>query len=146
MRERVQSRRLCCRANTSDVRRHSAHPALPGIGCASSVAFRRLGRRYARWQDSHVIETGNAFDCLDIPSYEICNMDGRKVVLYSVLCKKDSRSWIAQRRYSDLRDLHLRVCKLGPTWHISMPFPGKRRFRSNQDPAFLDGRRSRMAE
>ena len=108
--------------------------------------FSALGQKVCSWQDAHVIETGNAFDCLDIPSYEICNMDGRKVVLYSVLCKKDSRSWIAQRRYSDLRDLHLRVCKLGPTWHISMPFPGKRRFRSNQDPAFLDGRRSRMAE
>ena len=36
------------------------------------------------------------------------------------------------------------VTKLGPTWHITQAFPGKRRFKDNMNSLFIESRRTRL--
>lgn len=81
------------------------------------------------------------FEALRIPivGYEVMEERAR-FTIYKLKVEDDKRdqSWLVFRRYTDFVRLYNRVKNLQP--NLLLPLPGKRWFRDNFEPAFLEER------
>ncbi|XP_075990085.1 sorting nexin-16-like [Anticarsia gemmatalis] len=81
------------------------------------------------------------FDSLQIPivGYEIMEERAR-FTIYKLKVEDDNRdqSWLVFRRYTDFVRLYSRIKAEQP--NVNLPLPGKRWFRDNFEPAFLEER------
>ncbi|KAG6459862.1 hypothetical protein O3G_MSEX011647 [Manduca sexta] len=81
------------------------------------------------------------FDTLQIPivGYEVMEERAR-FTIYKLKVEDDKRdqSWLVFRRYTDFVRLYSRIKAEQP--NINLPLPGKRWFRDNFEPAFLEER------
>lgn len=81
------------------------------------------------------------FETLQIPivGYEIMEERAR-FTIYKLKVEDDNRdqSWLVFRRYTDFVRLYSRIKAEQP--NINLPLPGKRWFRDNFEPAFLEDR------
>ncbi|CAG4995311.1 unnamed protein product [Parnassius apollo] len=81
------------------------------------------------------------FDSLQIPivGYEVMEERAR-FTIYKLKVEDDKRdqSWLVFRRYTDFVRLYTRIKSEQP--NVILPLPGKRWFRDNFEPAFLEDR------
>lgn len=81
------------------------------------------------------------FESLQIPivGYEVMEERAR-FTIYKLKVEDDNRdqSWLVFRRYTDFVRLYSRIKAEQP--HLMLPLPGKRWFRDNFEPAFLEER------
>ena len=81
------------------------------------------------------------FESLQIPivGYEVMEERAR-FTIYKLKVEDDKRdqSWLVFRRYTDFVRLYSRIKAEQP--HLMLPLPGKRWFRDNFEPAFLEDR------